>query len=164
MAQKFLDSEGLSAVLAKVKTAINNAQAAASAPTATATSLGIVMPGTGTKIDTSGKLSVDTATIATVASVNTAAAKAVTDAVAQAKSEIVAGAPEAYDTLKEISDFIADNADVKETLVSIGTNKANAADVYSKTEADATFVNESDLGALTAAEVQTLCDTAFGLA
>lgn len=153
MAQKFLDMTGLQAVLAKVKTEINNAQAAASAPKATATSLGIVMPGSGITIDADGKMSVDTTAIATVESVNSKVTAEV--------NKVVGGAPETYDTLKEIADYIEDHKDVETTLNAAIGAKANSADVYAKTEADSTFVKGADLQALTAQEVTAACDSAF---
>lgn len=151
--KKFLDSTGVSALLAKVKTAINDAKAAASAPTATATSLGIVKPGNGLNIDAQGAMSVDESKFATVSAVNTAVTSKV--------NEVVGGAPETYDTLKEIADYIDAHKSVETALnAAIGT-KANSADVYSKTAADAAFVKDADLAALTSAEVEALCDTAL---
>lgn len=149
--KKFLDSTGVSALLAKVKTAINNAQAAASAPIATSSSVGIVKPGNGLNVDAQGAMSVDATKFATVASVNTAVTSKV--------NEVVGGAPETYDTLKEIADYIEAHKSVETALNSAIGAKANSADVYSKTAADSTFVKDADLAALTAAEVEALCDT-----
>lgn len=150
--KKFLDSTGLSAVLAKVKTAINDAKAAASAPTATATSLGIVKPGNGLNI-AEGTLSVDATKFATVDAVNTAVTSKV--------NEVVGGAPETYDTLKEVADYIESHKSVETALNAAIGNKANSADVYTKTVADTTFVKDANLVALTATEVNALCDTAL---
>lgn len=47
---------------------------------------------------------------------------------------LIAGAPEALDTLKEIADKLGDDDDALAGLLSQLAGKANAADVYTKTE------------------------------
>lgn len=154
MAQKkFLDINGLKTVMSKVKSEINEAAAAASAPKATSDSLGIVKPGSGVTVDSAGALSVDTTTIATKA--------AMTTAISEAKSELIGGAPETYDTLKEIADYIAEHANVETALNAAIGNKANSADVYSKEAADAAFVKDAEMSALTSAEITAALDEVF---
>lgn len=155
--KKFLDLDGLSAVLAKVKTAINDAKAEASAPKATASSLGIVKPGTGLNVDSDGTLTVNANEFATVDK----ATEVANSAAASKVAEIVGGAGTDFDTLKEIETWIGEHGDLYEALVSTVGAKANADDVYTKTLANSTFVMDSNLTALTATEINSLCDTAL---
>lgn len=80
-------------------------------------------------------------------------------AISTAIANLINGAPTTLDTLKEIADALAENEDVVEALeAAIGT-KANASDVYTKTQIDAEFEDyetalstkaaKSDLTALT---------------
>ena len=57
---KFVDSAGLKLALAKVKAEIDASKAAILAKKATATTLGVVMPGTNMTVGTDGKLNVAT--------------------------------------------------------------------------------------------------------
>ena len=63
-----------------------------------------------------------------------ALAKSAADA---AKADLINGAPETYDTLKEIADYISDHKSVETALNEAIGKKANAEDVYTKTETDA---------------------------
>lgn len=73
-------------------------------------------------------------------------------AVKKVKDDIIDGAPEAYDTLKEIGTYIAEHESVKDGILTTIGSKANSADVYSKTVADSTFAKKTDLGALATAD------------
>lgn len=60
-------------------------------------------------------------------------------AVAKAKAEVAAlvdEAPETFDTLKEIADYIEQHQSVADSLNAAISAKANASDVYNKTEVD----------------------------
>lgn len=63
----------------------------------------------------------------------------VLDYVDEKVSALVNGAPETLDTLDEIAAALNDNADIVTTLNSAIGTKANASDVYTKTQADAAF-------------------------
>ena len=68
-----------------------------------------------------------------------------TEAQVNAKIQAVVGAaPEALDTLKEIADKLAADDDVVAGLTNQISEKANAADVYNKTEADTKFAKKAD--------------------
>ena len=60
MASKFVDSAGLKIALQKVKSEIDTTKASILAQKATATTLGVVMPGTNMTVGTDGKLNVAT--------------------------------------------------------------------------------------------------------
>ena len=85
---------------------------------------------------------------------------ATTEFVNEKISEVVGAAPEALDTLKEIGDKLAEDNNAVSALTSEIANKANAADVYTKNEADAKFLTEhQDISGLaTAASVAALAD------
>ena len=59
---------------------------------------------------------------------------------AEEVAKVVAGAPEEFDTLKEMSDWLLEHEDsaaaMNVEIQSLKTTKANAADVYNKTEVD----------------------------
>ena len=57
-------------------------------------------------------------------------------------SALIDGAPEELNTLKEISDKLKDDSDAVSVLTSQISGKADTDKVYSKTEADATFIKE----------------------
>lgn len=92
----------------------------------------------------------------------TAVKSYVDKAVNKVKDDIIDGAPEAYDTLKEMSDYIASHESVKDGLLTQIGSKANANDVYSKTEADSTFIAQADYTQATEAEVEALVTEIFG--
>lgn len=115
---------------------------------ASATELGGVKIGEGLQVDETGKASVDFTTANTYAD----------NAVAAAKADLIGGAPETYDTLKEIADYIEDHKDVETALNAAIGNKANSADVYSKDEADTMFAAASYA---TDAEVQAAVEVAL---
>lgn len=54
----------------------------------------------------------------------------------EAKAELIGGAPETYDTLKEVADYISSHKSVETALNAAIGQKANADDVYTKTETD----------------------------
>ena len=92
----------------------------------------------------------------------TAVKSYVDKAVKKVKDDIIDGAPEAYDTLKEMSDYIASHESVKDGLLAQIGSKANANDVYSKTEANNTFIGKGEYSEATEAEVQALVTEIFG--
>ena len=85
---------------------------------------------------------------------------ATTEFVNEKISEVVGAAPEALDTLKEIGDKLAEDDNAVSALTSEIANKANAADIYTKNEADAKFLTEhQDISGLaTAASVAALAN------
>ena len=60
-------------------------------------------------------------------------------------TDIIGGAPETLDTLKEIAEALEDNATMTQVAEAIST-KANAADVYTKTEVDDGFIGPNGAG------------------
>ena len=82
------------------------------------------------------------------------------DFVTEKIEEVVGAAPEALDTLKEIADKLAEDDNAAAALTEQIASKANANDVYTKTEADAKFLTEhQDISGLaTAASVAALAD------
>lgn len=82
--------------------------------------------------------------------------------VSAAISELIGGAPETYDTLKEISDYIESHGEVASALNEAIGNKANSADVYSKTDADGKFMVAADYEEATAEEIAAAAAEAFG--
>lgn len=78
-------------------------------------------------------------------------------------AKIIADAPEDLDTLKEISAWIEEHADdaaaMNLEIQTLKTDKANKADVYTKTEVDTkmdTKLSKSDSITITQAEFDTL--------
>ena len=92
----------------------------------------------------------------------TAVKSYVDKAVKKVKDDIIDGAPEAYDTLKEMSDYIASHESVKDGLLAQIGSKAEASKVYTKTEADNAFMAKSEYEQATEAEVQALVTEIFG--
>ena len=84
-------------------------------PVASKTVLGGVKVGAGLSVDEQGVISaseIDLSEFQTAAQV-----KAIADASASAaKAELIGGAPETYDTLKEIADYIAEHSSVETAL------------------------------------------------
>lgn len=113
-------------------------------PTATASAKGIASFGSGLKV-ANGAVTVDF--------------KAANDYTDGKIADLIGGAPETYDTLKEIADYISDHASVETALNDAIGKKANSADVYTKTEADSQFVAADDLA--TEAEVLAAVDAIF---
>lgn len=81
---------------------------------------------------------------------DTKSANAKQEAVSSSKSytdaelqKIIGGAPENLDTLKEIADILDNDASASKGLLQQMSQKANSADVYSKTAADSTFAKKS---------------------
>jgi len=63
--------------------------------------------------------------------------------VASQVSGLVGSAPETLDTLKEIADALGNDPNLATTLTNKIGQKANTADVYTKTQADSTFATPS---------------------
>lgn len=82
--------------------------------------------------------------------------------VSDAIADLIGGAPETYDTLKEISDYIENHGEVVTALNAAIGNKANSADVYSKTDADGKFMVAADYEEATAEEIAAAATEAFG--
>ena len=196
MASKFVDSAGLKTALQKVKSEIDAAKTSILAKKATATTLGVVMPGSNMTVGTDGKLNVATgsttargvlkvgsnlacssgtvsvATGSTTAlgvlkvgpnltctsgtvAVDTTKVALKTD-INTAITNLVGGAPETLDTLQEIADALGRDANLSATLTASLATKANVADVYSKTQADAKYVKSADLCALDTTEINAV--------
>lgn len=64
-------------------------------------------------------------------------------------SKIIGAAPEAYDTLKEVADYIESDLSNASAMLASIANKANSADVYTKSEANAKYALKSDIPAPT---------------
>jgi hypothetical protein len=94
-------------------------------------------PATG---DTLGKL---------FALINTIAASgyATTADVNTAISAVIGAAPEALNTLEELAAAFGNDANAVSSLVASIATKANSADVYTKAESDAEFINQAELDA-----------------
>ncbi len=143
-------------------------------PVATGTQKGAVIVGDGLVVDATGKTSV---------SGDYAKTSDVDSKISAAKSELIGGAPETYDTLKEIADYITDHKDVETALnTAIGKKADKATTLAGYGIADAKIVNgvitlgantitpltehqdlsayakSSDLVAFTAAEIQDLAN------
>lgn len=139
-------------------------------PKATSTTLGAVMIGSNINVDATGKISV--AAIPTNVSAFTndkkyqtedEVAKTVDDAAKAAVAEVVGGAPETFDTLKEIADYIEEHKSVEETLNAAIGNKADKTalnNYYTKTEGDARYALVSNFA--TQAEVDSELTKVFG--
>ncbi|MBI1620163.1 hypothetical protein [Aquamicrobium zhengzhouense] len=69
-------------------------------------------------------------------------------AVSQAISDLLNGAPEAYDTLKEIADKLADTDDVVSGIIATIATKAAASSVYTKAEIDHELSGKANSSAL----------------
>lgn len=113
-------------------------------PLATATDKGIASFGNGLTV-AAGTVSVDFS-VATTYTDNKVA-------------ELIGGAPETYDTLKEISDYISTHGEAAAVLTEAIGNKANAADVYTKEAADTKFMLATDVA--TNAEVVAAVEAIF---
>lgn len=175
MASKFVDSAGLKIALQKVKSEIDTTKASILAQKATATTLGVVMPGTNMTVGTDGKLNVATGsttalgvlkvganltcTSGTVA-VDTTKVALKTD-INTAITNLIGGAPETLDTLQEIADALGQDANLSATLTASIATKANSADVYTKTVTDSTFVKQADLAALSTTEINTVLSSVW---
>lgn len=157
---------------------------AAALPAASAQNKGAVKIGSGIDVDSDGVISVahptnisafvndkQYQTAAEVASAADSAAKA-------AVGELTKDAPEAFDTLKEIGDYIEQHEDAYDALqAAVGVKadksvvsqlsndvalKANSSDVYSKTVADSIFVKSADLQYMSESEASDLVTEVFG--
>lgn len=60
-------------------------------------------------------------------------------------SKIIGAAPEAYNTLKEVADYIESDLSNTSAMLASIANKANSADVYSKSVADGKFALKSEI-------------------
>lgn len=123
-------------------------------PVASATVLGGVKIGAGLSVDEQGVISaseIDLSEFQTAAQV-----KAIADAsAAAAKAELIGGAPETYDTLKEISDYIAAHASVETALNAAIGSKAD------KTALDAVEAKIDALEYMTEAEAVAMVNSIF---
>lgn len=101
-------------------------------PAATKTAKGAVIVGDGISVDASGTISVDfTPTLNS--------AKSYTDTKI---GDLIGGAPETFDTLKEIADYIAEHADVVTAInAAIGNKADKAATIAGYGITDAKIVN-----------------------
>lgn len=82
--------------------------------------------------------------------------------ISTAISDLIGGAPETYDTLKEIADYISNHQDVVDTLNAAIGNKADAADLTAAltriAALEAKKVAESDLDAALATKVNAAAE------
>ncbi|MDE5976931.1 MAG: hypothetical protein K2G70_00480 [Turicibacter sp.] len=75
-------------------------------------------------------------------------------------ASIVDGAPETFDTLKEVADYIENHKSVETALNAAIGNKADKTSVYTKTEADAKFATIASYA--TDEEVESALTEVFG--
>ncbi len=150
---KYVTLALVSVIFTKVKEYVTKVMAELPGLTkASATTLGGIRIGSGLNIDAEG-----------VASVDFTSAKTYADNVgAKVKSDLVNGAPEAYDTLKEIADYIKSDGEAAAAMTTEIGKKANSADVYSKTAADSTFMKSADYAEATEAEIAAAANIVFG--
>ena len=130
-------------------------------PKASGTAIGLVKIGSNINVAADGTISVAAPVTKTSQLTNDSSyvtTTQMTTAISTAKSEIIGGAPETYDTLKEIADYIATHASVETALNAAIGNKAD------KSYVDTTFVKEADLVAATEAEINTAADGVFDAA
>ena len=59
-------------------------------------------------------------------------------------ADLINGSPETLDTLKELADAYQNNLDIINSLIAVLGNKANASDVYTRTETDNALRNKVD--------------------
>ena len=59
-------------------------------------------------------------------------------------ADLINGSPETLDTLKELADAYQNNLDIINSLIEVLGNKANASDVYTKTQTDNALQNKVD--------------------
>lgn len=59
-------------------------------------------------------------------------------------ADLINGSPETLDTLKELADAYQNNLDIINSLIAVLGNKANASDVYTKTQTDNALQNKVD--------------------
>lgn len=85
----------------------------------------------------------------------------VSTAISTAVSDLIGGAPETYDTLKEISDYIEEHEDVVTSLNAAIGNKADKTSVYTKDETDSTFLKSADVTVATVAEITAVAASVF---
>lgn len=123
-------------------------------PVASATVLGGVKIGAGLSVDEQGVISaseIDLSEFQTAAQV-----KAIADAsAAAAKAELIGGAPETYDTLKEIADYISSHASVETALNAAIGSKAD------KTALEAVEAKIDALEYMTEAEAVAMVNSIF---
>lgn len=122
---------------------------------ATAQKAGIVKIGSGVNVTEDGTISVEVPTKVSDLT-NDSGFQTADQVTATAKAEVaglVNGAPETFDTLKEIADYIEAHETVVDALNAAIGAKANAEDVYSKDEIDAMY--------MTAAEAEAIVEAAF---
>lgn len=77
-----------------------------------------------------------------------ATTSAIDSAISTAKSEIIGGAGDNYDTLKEIQSLLTDSTNGLQALLTLIETKANANDVYFKTEPQGKFVDDALKGSV----------------
>ena len=73
----------------------------------------------------------------------------VNSAISTEVSKVVGAAPDAYNTLKEIADYIESDLDAGAALEASIAKKANSTDVYTKSEANAKYALKTDIPAPT---------------
>lgn len=138
-------------------------------PIATRATKGAIIVGDNITIDDIGRISV--ASLPTKVSQlqndsNFQTADQVADTVATVVevevNKVVGGAPETYDTLKEIADYIEDHKDVETALNAAIALKADKTSVYDKTTADSRFIKVTDITVATESEVVEELTKVFG--
>lgn len=142
---------------------------ASALPVATKTAKGAVIVGDNISVDANGKISV-AAPLTKVSELtndvkyqtDTQVASAIDTAVKAGVAEVVGGAPETFDTLKEIADYIETHKSVETALNEAIGKKADKTSVYTKAEADSKFATIADMVAATEAEIEAIATEVFG--
>jgi hypothetical protein len=163
-AKKFVTLALVSVIFTKVKEYVTKAIAAIPGlGVASAEVLGGIKVGDGLAVNEEGVASVDFSTATAYADTKYSEAQKYADTQVQAAvADLIGGAPETYDTLKEVADYIEQHKDVETSLNAAIGNKANSADVYSKTDADSTFVKAEAMTEATEAEIDAAATAVFG--
>lgn len=154
-AKKFVTLALVSVIFTKVKEYVTKSIAAIPGLSkASATVLGGIMIGDGLKVDAAGKASVDFTKANTYADTKVKAAV----------DEIRGGASDALDTFKELEQWIGEHQDAVDLMNNAIGSKANKTEVYSKTDADSTFIKTVDITEATEADINEAATAVFGAA
>lgn len=163
-AKKFVTLALVSVIFAKVKEYVTKAIGAIPGlGVASAEVLGGIKVGDGLSVNEEGVASVDFSTATQYADTKYSEAQKYADTQVQAAvADLIGGAPKTYDTLKEVADYIEQHKEVETSLNAAIGNKANAVDVYSKTDADSTFLKSAEMTEATEAEIDAAATAVFG--
>lgn len=128
------------------------------APKASKTAVGLVKVGDNITVTPDGTITVAAPVTKTSQLSNDSGfvtTSAMNSAIAAAKSELIGGAPETYDTLKEIADYISDHKNV-ETAINTAIGKKS-----DKEYVDSTFIKTSDMSEVSDIEILSAAAEVF---